>query len=362
MQPSALCVLLRLEVRAILDTVRALRTRLAGAAEISGSEQHTAGIIAAFLAEHGIEVETGIGGHGVLARLGEGPAVLLRADLDALPGPDGARHRCGHDGHMAMLAGALTHWRPGDPAIMALFQPSEEDGTGMQRCLDDPRLADAEITAAYAIHNIPGMPLGQVLVTPGALASTGVRIRLTGRPAHAASPHEGHSPYAAMRTLADAVVDLPAISGEAGALATLIHARLGEEAYGTSPGEAVVAATLRGSDAAVAAMKAAWIALIPGDVAHVVDEVDPFPETRSTPEGIAAVRAAAASAGLETQDLESPFSWSEDFGHACAKFGGALIGLGSGVDQPPLHDIHYEFPDALLEHGVHFWTALGGMS
>ncbi len=350
------------EDAAILNGVQALRQALAKAAEISGQEEQTASLVAAFLQAHGIAVETGIGGHGVLARLGDGPAMLLRADLDALPGPDGARHRCGHDGHMAMLAGALTHWRPGDPAIRALFQPSEEDGTGMLHCLEDPRLADAKITAAYAIHNIPGMPLGQVLVTPGALASTGIRIRLTGRPAHAASPHEGHSPYAAMRTLADAVAGLAGATGEDGALATLIHARLGEEAYGTSPGEAVVAATLRGSDEAVAAMKKAWTSMIPDDVAHAVDEVDPFPETRSTPEGIAAVRAAASNAGFDVQDVATPVSWSEDFGHACAKWGGALIGLGSGVDQPALHDIQYEFPDALLTDGIRFWRALGGMS
>ncbi len=339
-----------------------LRRELAAAAEVSGAEEQTAHIVQQFLEAHDIPVETGVGGHGLLARLGDGPAVLLRADLDALPGPDGPRHRCGHDGHMAMLAGALTNWRPGHPAIIALFQPSEEDGTGMERCLADPRLADAEITAAYAIHNIPGAPLGQVLVTPGALASTGIRIALKGRPAHAASPHEGHSPYAAMRRLADAVPDLPKSTGEANALATLIHVRLGEEAYGTSPGEGIVASTLRGSDGAVAAMRTQWVATIPGDVEHTIQTVDPFPETRNTEAGVAAVRAAAKAANLDAAELDAWFSWSEDFGHAVARYGGALIGLGSGLDQPALHDIHYEFPDDLLEHGIRFWSALGGMT
>ncbi len=350
------------EARTILNEVQSLRQALAAAAEVSGDERRTAGIVQAFLESHGIPVETGVGGHGLLARLGDGPATLLRADLDALPGPDGPRHRCGHDGHMAMLAGALLHWRPGHPAIIALFQPSEEDGTGMARCLEDPRLADADIVAAYGIHNIPGEPLGKLLITPGALASTGVRIRLIGRPAHAASPHEGHSPYAAMRTLADAVGDLGPATGDPGALATLIHARLGEEAYGTSPGDAVVAATLRGSDAAVAAMYASWVATIPDDVEHTIDTVDPFPETSNTAASLAAVATAAAAAGLESVRLDSPFSWSEDFGHAVGRFGGALVGLGSGTSQPALHDIRYDFPDALLEHGIRFWVALGGMS
>lgn len=335
-------------------------------AERSGREEQTARIVHDFLTGHGLDVERGIGGHGLLTRIGgKGPARLLRADLDALPATNGARHACGHDGHMAMLAGALVRLADAEPErpVVGFFQPSEEDGSGMARCLQDKRLAEQEIRLAFGLHNIPGIPAGQVLVGPGALASTGVRLRFTGREAHAASPEEGVNPYPAMRGAADAVARLPADLEDPHALATLIHVRLGEESYGTSPGHGVVCATLRGSHSSVQAMRRRWVDGVEGlsKVRVEVDEVDPFPETRNSPEANQEVEDAARQADLEVARRPTPYGWSEDFGHAVEKWGGALVGLGSGEEQPPLHDDDYVFPDVLIEPGIRLWTSLGGL-
>ena len=339
----------------------ALLRRLHACPESSGHEARTADELAAFLTDAGLEVQRGLGGHGLLVTLGDPPYRLLRADIDALPAADGARHGCGHDGHMTMLAVALARMHAaGVTGVAGLFQPSEEDGTGMARCLQDPRLQDLDVLAAFAIHNIPGVPLGTVEVGPGALASIGIRIRLDGREAHAASPQEGHSPYPALRTLADAVPNLADGLGPH-ALATLIHVRLGQEAYGTSPGDGVVAVTLRGTDEDVAAMRDRWLDLLPNDLTHTVEDVDPFPACTNTEVAVQAVASAAQEADLPVRRREAPYPWSEDMGHALATWGGALIGLGAGDDQPPLHDDAYAFPEALLEPGIRFWCQLGGM-
>ncbi len=335
-----------------------LRQELHGLAERSGHEERTAAFVADTLEDAGLQVERGIGGHGVLATLPGDRPRLLRADLDALPDPAGARHACGHDGHMAMLIGGLLQLKDNATrGVVGLFQPAEEDGTGMAKCLQDERLASLDVDGAYAFHNVPGHQLGHVLVGPGALASVGVRWRFKGRQAHAASPHEGLSPFPAMVAHAGAAHTLADGLGPH-ALATLIHVRLGEEAYGTSPGEGIVAATLRGSDADVHAMQERWQPTT--DLETTSTEVDPFPETPNPVSDQDAVARWAKDAGLTVERLDAPFPWSEDMGHAVQRWGGALIGLGAGVDHPPLHDDDYEFPDALLETGVRLWTAIGG--
>src|SRR3954447_1952249 len=117
-------------------------------------EQRTAGLAAERLNGAGFEVTTGIGGTGVVALLGngEGPSVMLRADMDALPVDeqtgsayastvDGVMHACGHDMHVAWLAGTAAlmarsrdAWRG---TLMAVFQPAEETAEGAQAMIDD---------------------------------------------------------------------------------------------------------------------------------------------------------------------------------------------------------------------------------
>ena len=123
----------------------------------------------------------------------------------------------------------------------------------------------------------------------------------------------------------------------------------------------MVAVTLRGTDEDVAAMRDRWLDLLPNDLTHTVEDVDPFPACTNTEVAVQAVASAAQEADLPVRRREAPYPWSEDMGHALATWGGALIGLGAGDDQPPLHDDAYAFPEALLEPGIRFWCQLGGM-
>lgn len=361
----------------------ALRRRLHALAEPSGAEARTAALIAAELSacRPALLLE-GLGGHGVAAAWdapgGEpGPVVLLRAELDAVPVPEtlalphasltpGIAHKCGHDGHMAMLVGVARRLRAEPPPcgrVVLLFQPAEETGTGAAAVAADRRLRALEPGWLFALHNLPGYDAGRVLVRPGAFAagSAGLRVRLRGRTAHAAEPAKGRSPDLALSELITTLVTLPPGDADPAALelVTVTHARLGEPAFGITPGEAELLATLRADDdtalgalrrrAAAAARAAARRHHLACDLAW--EEV--FPVTWNDPAAVALVRRAARDAGLGLgRQRESAFRWSEDFGVLARLGRGALVGLGAGRRQPGLHAERYDFNDDLLPVGV----------
>ncbi|MFD7610786.1 amidohydrolase [Streptomyces sp. NPDC059828] len=197
--------------------------------ELSGAEQRTAGIFAAALSRHGYAVTRDVGGHGVVGvlRNGPGPTILLRAELDALPVNEGTglpyastvpgiMHACGHDLHLAAVAGAageLTRlsdrWRG---TVLIVGQPAEETLTGARAMLDDglydrfglPDLAlsqhAAPIPAGTVAHAAPGAPLLSGSVT--------LDVVVHGRGGHAGTPHLTADPVLAA---AAAVVRLQSV-------------------------------------------------------------------------------------------------------------------------------------------------------
>ena len=190
--------------------------------ELSHQEHATASKVAERLGASGIEAHAGIGGTGVvgLIRNGEGPVVLLRADMDALPvaeatgldyasdttATDGAgnevpvMHACGHDMHVACLLGA-THLLAASPdswsgTVVAVFQPAEETGDGARAMLDGGLAALVpKADVALAQHVLPA-PAGLVGTHPGPTlsAADSMRITLHGRGAHGSMPQAAVDP------------------------------------------------------------------------------------------------------------------------------------------------------------------------
>ena len=191
--------------------------------ELSMQEKRTAGIAAHWLREQGFEVTEGVGGTGVVGvlRNGDGPTVLLRADMDALPmkentglpyastkkGTDPASgretaiaHSCGHDLHVTWLMGAtqiLTankdKWRG---TVMAVFQPGEEIGEGAKAMVDDGmvrRFPKPDVTLGQ--HVLPFLA-GQVRVADGAVLSRSdsLKVTLFGRGGHGSGPESTVDP------------------------------------------------------------------------------------------------------------------------------------------------------------------------
>jgi amidohydrolase len=365
-----------------------LRHELHAHPELSGMERQTAQRIGAFLREQDPDtLLTELGGHGLAAIYAgrtPGPTLLFRAELDALPlteendlpyrsrNPEVA-HLCGHDGHMASVAGLaalLKQQRPERGRVVLLFQGAEETGAGARRILDDRRFASLAPDWAFALHNLPGEPLARVIVREGPFAcgSSGAVVRLVGRAAHAAYPEQARSPALALAELVQELIGLtkrrmPA-HWEGIALVTVIHALLGQVAFGMTPGEATIMATIRADREDVLqglrhqVVRLAEAASRRHGLSCRLSWTDEFPVTVNDPEAVSEILAAASDCGLESGLQPRPFRWSEDFGWFTRGCHGALFGLGSGQDQPALHAPDYDFPDILLLPGLRLFASL----
>jgi len=356
------------------ETAIDLRHELHSHPELSGRESATAARVQSFFqALDPDRVLQGLGGEGlafVFAGEAPGPRVLLRCDMDALPIEEseplphrsrcpGVSHKCGHDGHMAILAAvaeALARRRPLRGEVVLLYQPAEETGQGARAVLEDPRFESVKPDFCFALHNIPGYPLGQVLVRDGAFscASRGMAIKLGGKTAHAAQPETGRSPAAAMCQIIEQLSSLPPelLPPNELAFATVVGSRLGEKAFGTAPGEAEIWVTLRAeTDDTMAKLVNHAEELVErladrDRLQHRIDYQDVFPATHNAPAAVEQIRACVPPDALT--ELERPFRWSEDFGRFTAVAPGALFGIGAGEEMPELHHPDYDFPDELI--------------
>jgi amidohydrolase len=185
--------------------------------ELSFQEVRTAGIVAGELTRLGLEVQAGIGKTGVIAVLegeSDGPTILVRADMDALPIQEenqvdfasetpGVMHACGHDGHtaVALAVAELMSEHRGKIAgrIKFIFQPAEEIGLGADAMIKDGALLDPVPDITLGLHFWNEVPVGTVALTDGPMmaASGDITIQVHGKGGHGALPHEAHDPVVA---------------------------------------------------------------------------------------------------------------------------------------------------------------------
>jgi amidohydrolase len=195
--------------RAIGKEIVADRRTIHQHPELAYQESTTAALVATRLTALGLEVQTGIGGTGVVGLVKgsqSGKTVLLRADMDALPIQEvstapyasqiaGAMHACGHDGHTAVLlavARLLAEQRDSlSGTVKLMFQPAEEGGFGARRMIEDGLLENPRVDGAFALHVNPRLYVGQVGVRSGPTTAAADRFTITvrGRGGHAARPH-----------------------------------------------------------------------------------------------------------------------------------------------------------------------------
>lgn len=360
--------------------LRAFRRELHRHPEVSGDEAGTACRVQDMLARYDPDrLIAGLGGHGLAAVYkgkAPGPTVLFRCELDALPiqeradivhlsQNDGVAHLCGHDGHMAIVAGLARLFRREPPVrgrVVLLFQPAEETGAGAAAVLADPKFAEFAPDYAFALHNRPGLPLGYVGLAAGpvACASRGMEITLHGKEAHASDPATGLSPMVALARL---MPDLSGLShGDLDdpdfALVTITHARLGQPAFGVAPGEARLMATLRTrvDDRMAALCEAAearvrQVAKAEGLGVEVAWR-DVFRHSENAPEAVEILRRSVTALGMTHGEDGCPMRASEDFGRFGDAAKAAMLYLGSGKAHPALHNPDFDFPDALIAPGV----------
>jgi amidohydrolase len=241
------------EVVSMKDEIATWRRTLHADPELLFDVHNTAAFVADKLRSFGCdEVVTGIGRTGVVGIIhgrpgGNGPAIGLRADMDALPIDEitglpwasrtpGKMHACGHDGHTAMLLGAARHLaatRNFTGSVAVIFQPAEEGGGGGREMVNDGMMERFGITKVFGMHNLPGLPVGQFAIRKGPIMAAtdifDITINRPWRPCrHAAPDHRshrckfGHCHLAAIDRLAQRQS-----AGIGGGLGDQIHWRLG---------------------------------------------------------------------------------------------------------------------------------------
>lgn len=359
--------------------------------ETSFEEVSTAKLVARVLREQGIAVHEGLGQTGVVGVLtrGSGPAIGLRADIDALPLVEkntfahasknaGKMHGCGHDGHTAMLLGAAaalsrnTDWAG---TVHFIFQPAEEHGGGGKKMLDDGLFERFPCEKVFGMHNWPYAPLGQFLIRPGPMmaSSDNFEINVRGKGAHAALPETGVDTLvcACQIVLAlQTIISRRIAPRETAVLSvTQVH---GGAAMNVLPDDAVIRGTVRcfSKDVQRRIQElmveiSEGIARVNGATATVIYD-HAYPVTINAPaETEIALRAAQAVVGASNViDNCEPAIGSEDFSYMLEQKPGAYIWLGSseehtGQDKPaPLHNPFYDFNDHALKFGAAYWVEL----
>lgn len=367
------------------DLIR-LRRELHATPELSDNEQKTARVITEFFRQFNPDrVISSLGGNGISFLFGSGwpgPTVVFRCELDAIPIQEendfvyrsqisDVSHKCGHDGHMAIMAGfgyLISLNRPKQGQIILLFQPAEETGQGAVAVVNDPKFENLKADYAFALHNLPGYPLGAILLKSGAIncASRGMIIRLTGITSHSAWPEDGLSPAVPMCDLIQDLAGLPSTSdlNQFYSKVTVGHARLGDPAFGLSPGYAELMATLRSeTDETMSILVERAVSLVKekatlANLSYEINWAEEFVASSNDPGACDIAEKAGQAAGAEVIYLDAPLPVSEDFGQFSARIPGAMFGLGAGETCPGLHQADYDFPEELIQIGSHVFMEI----
>nr|WP_319777044.1 amidohydrolase [uncultured Sphaerochaeta sp.] len=372
----------------LTENLTAFRHDLHRIPECSGQEEETSGKILSFLETcRPDRILTRLGGFGVAAIFesgNPGPAVMLRAETDALPIPEtadfphgsqreGVSHKCGHDGHMAVLAGIAfcqKEKRIQRGRLILLFQPAEETGEGARRVTEDERFREITPDYVFALHNWPGFARGSVVIRDGGMfaASTGLAIALTGKSAHAMAPEEGISPAEALKKIHSRLKDLYNQDKDSDdfSLVTTVGMQLGGEDYGVSPGRGSLYLTVRAYRDDILASLLENVRSRASEVAREESlEIDfrlcdTFPAAVNSAECAELVRLAAGKNHKAVLTPIQGMASSEDVGYLfrASRKGGAVFLIGSGENAPALHSFNYDFDDSLIPCGVDMFLSL----
>jgi|SRR5450631_2912771 amidohydrolase len=394
------------DIVAATPQIRAIRRDIHAHPELRYEEHRTSELVARTLAGWNIDVHRGLGGTGVVGVIkgkgggkgagdGSGRMIGLRADMDALPIDEvntfahrsthpGRMHACGHDGHTAMLLAAaqqLAHKPDFSGTVVLIFQPAEEGGAGARRMIEDGLFERFPCDAVFAIHNWPGLEVGQMGIADGpAMASTSeFEIRVEGRGAHAAMPNLGVDPiFVAVQIvqgLQGLITRVKRPIDSAVLSVTMMHAG---DTTNVIPDTATIAGTVRTFDEGVTTLVEEGMRRVAQSTAQAHQATAQVVFERNYPPTVNHAREALFAALVADEVLGpervvrgiDPTMGGEDFAFMLQQRPGAYLFLGNGTSAGDhrgaghgagpctLHNASYDFNDALLPIGASYWVRL----
>lgn len=370
----------------------ALRHQIHAHPELAFEEFATSDLVAKCLTEWGYTVHRGLAGTGVVATLkkGSGPKRLgLRADMDALPIQEstglpyasqvpGKMHACGHDGHTAILlaaARAIALNPDFDGTLNLIFQPAEEGLGGGRRMVEDGLFERFPCDAIFALHNMPGFPVGKFGFKDGSFmaSSDSVTVTVTGRGGHGSAPHLAADPIVAAAHIVVALQTIVSRNVDPRDMAVVsVGAIHGGDAPNVIPASVLMRLTVRAYRPEIRAMLRERITDLVQSQARTLGvqaEVEYHWRYPALVNDVAST-AFARQVALDWLGEEGllpplqPLTGSEDFSFMLEQCPGSYLIVGNGEGEHHstggcmVHNPGYDFNDALLPIAASYWVQL----
>jgi len=354
--------------------------------EMCFREIRTAAKVSELLRSFGMdEILEGVGGTGIVGVLknDHGPAIGLRADMDALALSDqgqhdhrstaeGITHACGHDGHISMLLGAakyLSSSRRFRGTVVFVFQPAEEITSGAQGMLEQGFLEHYGVQSIYALHSFPGLAVGRMSITPGtALAAVdNFKITVAGRSGHAGVPHLARDPIVAAGAIISALQTV--VSRTVDPIDSVVVSVTSLQSSSNLHNVIPEAVELMGT---VRYLNAAYRDPIPVEMKAIVDGVAAahgvtasIEYERNCPPLVNSSSACELATGVARALLGDggvvqipPIMGGEDFAYFLERIPGVFAFIGNGEDSASLHNAAFDFNDQVLPIGASYFIRM----
>ncbi len=362
------------------DGVVQLRRDLHRMAEPEMKEYRTAERLVAELDRLELDIETDVAGTGIIADLDtgrDGPCVIIRADMDALPVPEATgvdycstsrqySHCCGHDGNMASVSAvarildAMRDDMVGK--VRFIFQPAEETTVGAMAMIEHGVL-DIKPNAILAPHAWPGMPVGVLGCKAGAMMAgcDKFSVKVLGQGGHGARPHLARNPLRGMMSVVQAYETFH----QEGVVVSLCQAHVGE-GDNIIADAGVLSGTLRTLDEQVREETMRQMRQLAEDACTSLDMHAEVTFGERTPvvnvdAGVYDVFRSVTTdllGGDAVTEVE-PSMGSEDFGWYLQRVPGLMFRVGMGMDSPELHNAGFDYVDEALKSSM---AVLAGMT
>lgn len=374
------------EILAFMPEAIAIRHQIHATPELGFEEHRTSKLVAELLMNWGYEVSTRIAGTGVVGTLrkGEGKRSLgLRADMDALPIEEmtglryasqipGKMHACGHDGHTTILLAAareLSRDPNFDGTLHLIFQPAEEGLSGAARMIEDGLYDRFPCDAVFAMHNIPGMPVGKFGFGDGAFMASAdtVKVTINGQGGHGATPHKTIDPIVVCASIVTAIQSI--IARNIDPLESAVIS-VGSIHSGTAssiiPNSAEMEITVRALSASVRDLLQQRVTTLIhaqassfGATAHIdYNRCYPVLINHNAETDFARNIAIDWLGETNVDQKVAPIMASEDFAFMLEYCPGSYINIGNGEASAPLHNPKYDFNDDAIAFGATYWVLL----